>query len=387
VNGRALRRFVLALLLGAFGVSLVHMPSRPSSISAGVYLPVVNPKPTPTATPTPKPTPAPPPVPRSDSIYWGSFIEGVKTFSYYYGGTWTDTPWDCMTDCRTWNRYEADTRKAVSIVHYMGSAPQTQRFNVAVADKVTQRGAIPMITMNSKGTTLADTAAGKYDANWAQWADDVKAWGKPFFLRWDQEMNGDWMDWGKEDASNPGIFVAAWRHVHDIVAAHGATNVTWVWCPNSEPSGYDFSKIDRLYPGDAYVDWTAMDGYNFGAGGWNGGWLSFQTIFGPTYSHLLTLAPTKPIMIAETASIEDGGSKASWIANAYTTQLPNNFPGIKAVVWFNVRLWDAGLHRQDAWAIESSEAAMSAFASAISSSYYKTNSFEALPLLTKVPTP
>jgi len=40
------------------------------------------------------------------------------------------------------------------------------------------------------------------------------------------------------------------------------TNVTWVWSPNvAYPSSVP---ISRLFPGDAYVDWTGFDGYNLG---------------------------------------------------------------------------------------------------------------------------
>ncbi len=33
------------------------------------------------------------------------------------------------------------------------------------------------------------------------------------------------------NGDQPGEFVAAWRHVHDIFTSVGATNATWVWCP------------------------------------------------------------------------------------------------------------------------------------------------------------
>jgi beta-mannanase len=132
-----------------------------------------------------------------------------------------------------------------------------------------------------------------------------------------------------------------------------------------------------LYPGDAYVDWTCLDGYNK-----ESVWLPFHSVYTGSgvnwiynsYQEILTVAPTKPLMVGETASLEagDGGAKkAAWIADALTTQLPINFPKIKAVLWFN---WDDG-NPAYTFPIESSPSAMQAFANAISSEYYAANNF------------
>jgi beta-mannanase len=91
-----------------------------------------------------------------------------------------------------------------------------------------------------------------------------------------------------------------------------------------------FTPYSQLYPGSAYVDWTGLDGYN--KGGTN--WRSFSSIFDSSYKSLLQLAPTKPIMISQIASEEKGGSKAAWITDLLTTQLPR-YPQIKAFSWFN----------------------------------------------------
>ena len=49
-------------------------------------------------------------------------------------------------------------------------------------------------------------------------------------------MNGNWFAWMEGvNGNQPGEYVAAWRHVHDIFTAVGATNVSWVWCPNVDP--------------------------------------------------------------------------------------------------------------------------------------------------------
>ena len=104
------------------------------------------------------------------------------------------------------------------------------------------------------------------------------------------------------------------------------------------------------------------------------GWQTFEDIFAKTYSVLRNISPHKPIMIAETASTEMGGSKAEWIQDTFTRALPKRFPKVKAVVWFN---WNI---RGTDWVIESSPAAQSAFAESVASRYYTENKYSELKI-------
>jgi Ca-dependent carbohydrate-binding module xylan-binding/Glycosyl hydrolase family 26 len=312
--------------------------------------------------------------PQPPRIYWGARMDGDV---YNRSG---DAPWDSGT----WNLFEQHARKKVSIVHFGQPAPWNQQFYPSPLQLTYARGAIPLVTMDTHTALLTDIANGAYDESIAAWADGAKAFGKPFFLRWDWEMNGDWYPWGAQARQDPAAYVAAWRHFHDVVTAREATNVTWTWCPNIVFEGS--TPLTDLYPGDGYVDWTCMDGYNWGTNPFKpGGWGSFTEIFQQTYAEIDALAPGKPLMIAETASSEYGGSKSLWISSALGTELPVAFPNIKAFVWFNWNVWEGG-GRLD-WPIESSASAQSAFAAAIASPYYTTNTFANLPPLTKVPSP
>ena len=88
-------------------------------------------------------------------------------------------------------------------------------------------------------------------------------------------------------------------------------------------------------------------------------------------------------MIGEVASAEQGGSKAAWITDALGTELPKNFPQVKAVLWFNWNVLEKGTRWP--WEIESSAASQQAFATGINSSYYASGgSFGSLPALSKV---
>jgi mannan endo-1,4-beta-mannosidase len=84
-------------------------------------------------------------------------------------------------------------------------------------------------------------------------------------------MNGNWEKWSPANngsTPDPAAFVAAWRHVHDLFVQNGATNVVWVWCPNAtdvpNATSAPWNHWTNYYPGDTYVDWVGIDGYNWG---------------------------------------------------------------------------------------------------------------------------
>src|SRR6188768_3715425 len=121
---------------------------------------------------------------------------------------------------------------------------------------------------------------------------------------------------GGVNGNAPGEYVAAWRHVHDIFTAVGAANASWVWCPYAETRAHLREQpLKPLYPGSSYVDWTCMDGYNWGQSPVNPRpWRSFAKIFGLTYKALTKkVAPHKPLMLGEFATALNGGHKALWI--------------------------------------------------------------------------
>jgi len=306
-------------------------------------------------------------------IYWGAYVQNA--------------PWN-MAELDT---FEAITEKPVAIVHFGFPWKQNgvfRNFPTPQMDAIRERGSIPLIGWGSQHLgygpeqpdfRLSVIASGSYNDFITKWALAAKAWGHPFFLKFDWEMDGQWQfPWSVQLNGNQiDDYVVAWRHVHDIFTAQGATNVTWVWCPTTvSPKSVP---LPPLYPGDDYVDWTCLHGYNFG----DPNWLTFAEVFSgypqnpyDSYQQILDIAPSKPIMLGEWASAEagDGGAKkAAWIRDALEVQIPNNYPQIRAVVWFN---WNSEEGRT--WNIDSSAASAEAFASAIASPFYAANDFATL---------
>lgn len=207
-------------------------------------------------------------------------------------------------------------------------------------------GRIPLVNWEPFGVNFDDIVSGALDGTIAARADEAARNGQKFFLDFAAEMNEE-EGWGGHD---PAKYVAAWRHIHDIFIAHGATNVVWAWCPNVTDSDGAPPAMD-YYPGDGYVDWVGVDGYNWGTSDPSFTWQSFNDVFAGIYPQLAGTG--KPIIIGETASDEVGGSKAQWIDDVVPT-LQNNFPQIKAVVWFDI---DKERH----WQINSSPESLAAY--------------------------
>jgi beta-mannanase len=237
---------------------------------------------------------------------------------------------------------------------------------IADLNAVDARGATSLITWepwlwsgngaNQPAFALDRITAGDFDTYIQQWGTALKTWGKPVMLRFAHEMNGNWYPWAESANGNgAGDYVAAWRHVHDVVAATGATNVQWVWSPNVPYWGS--TPLTGLYPGADYVDVVSLDGYNWGtAASWSS-WTSPSALFGEGLTALRSLAPGKPIIISETASAEAGGSKADW-NTALVTYLAAQ-PDVTAFVWFH--------HNKEVdWRINSSTASATALAAALS---------------------
>ncbi len=221
----------------------------------------------------------------------------------------------------------------------------------------------PNLGISQPDYKLSNITSGKFDNYIRAQAQLVKKYNKPIFLRFAHEMNGNWYPWGGVvNGNSTADYIAAWTHIHQIFTSEAAANVTWVWSPDTKSypdiKGNDLSDY---YPGDNFVDWVGLDGYNWGTTKNGKGWETFSQIFSNGYKKVLGY--NKPIMIAETASTEEGGDKGKWIEDAFSQQIPNNFPKIKALVWFNV-------NKETNWEVGSSPNSISHLKKAIESSIY-----------------
>lgn len=240
------------------------------------------------------------------------------------------------------------TLPLVQVYTAWGDKPD-QRFPRRLATAIWDIGSVPVITWEPWLTDFESTrhpslplrerrdrqgmaavARGDYDFYVDEWAADAARFGKPLFLRFAHEMNDPYRyPWGPQNNTKEEL-IDAWRHVRDRFEQAGATNVIWTWSPHIAVPYWD-----TYYPGDAYVDWVATGVLNFGVIGvqWSQ-WWTFREIFGAKYPQLAAFG--KPIMIAEFGSLAVGGDRADWYRDALTN-LPDRYPGVKAVVFFHTQ--------------------------------------------------
>lgn len=221
--------------------------------------------------------------------------------------------------------------------------------------------------------SLTDITSGVHDDYLQNYASSAMQWGGEIRLRFAHEMIQDddpstygWYPW----QDNPQEYKAAFQHVYNIFKQDvGADNVKFVWSPNHTVS--DTAVLEKYYPGQQYVDWIGIDGYNWGYYTDNepwGYWASFDDIFYDIYQAIIQnpdIFGDKPIMLGEFACSE-GALKAEWILEAFQ-KIKEEYQEIEAFYWFNV-------DKERDWRVESSPEALSAFVQAMSDAYFTSHS-------------
>jgi hypothetical protein len=320
------------------------------------------------------------PLPKQRPTYWGAWIGTQLT-----GG---QPPWD-MTAV---GRFSELATKTPSLLEFAApfadcsSSPCSfYRFPRFEMETIRNFGAIPFFSWGSQSTPvpgdlnlpdfqLIDIASGAYDSYIQEFAEGARDWGHPFFLRFDWEMNSNWFPWAEgANGNGPGHFILAWQRVRDIFKAVGAGNATFVWCPYAHANKQPYGPLGRYYPGDAYVDWTCLDGFNWAKNGVNSQpWRSFDEIFGRSYRTITQkLAPSKPMLLAEMASGGGSRAKAAWIDDMFL-QLRTKYRRIRGLIWFEQ------IDRGVQWPIESSPAVTKAFRRGIRQPGFRINQFHGL---------
>ncbi|MFA4906591.1 MAG: glycosyl hydrolase [Candidatus Margulisiibacteriota bacterium] len=246
-------------------------------------------------------------------------------------------------------------------VHWQSEFPSSE------ADTVAANGSVPLITWEPRIThslgTLEAIASGSYESYVRGFIQAAKNWGKPILLRFGHEMNGNWYPWdgfNNGAASGPEKYKRAWIYIYNVREELKADNISLVWCVNNTNLPVtSWNTIEAYYPGDQYVDWVGMDGYNWG----DSRWQSFDAVFAEVYAKLTALT-SKPLLIGEFASSDQGGNKVGWITDAFA-KIESDYPKVKLFCWFNI-------NKERDWRVESSSSAEAAVKNALQDGYFSS---------------
>jgi beta-mannanase len=262
---------------------------------------------------------------------------GAYTAGSGYGGNVSPT-----------NQLEQQLQRRISIVswytNWSDNAPIN--YNAAKAVRgVRASGRTPLITWEpwriESGTAwqpdyeLSQIISGRYDGYIRRYARNLKSTRTTVYVRMMHEMNGDFYPWsGATNNNNAKRFKKAWRHVVGQYRKVGARNVRFVWSPlNIDVPRKRSNRMENYYPGKRYVHVLALDGFNWGNDqpGW-GGWQSFRKVFKQGYKRVSRLGK-QPIWFTEVATVANGGDKAKWVRDMFTTAA--KWPRLKAIVWYD----------------------------------------------------
>lgn len=244
------------------------------------------------------------------SMLWNDYFSSLHSEIEYFGVFPRYVHWYIEMD----NDYPQD------ILHY----------NAALGIKtiINQDLRSSRFSTRRNNNILTEIVDGKWDRHFRSFARKARKSRDTIYYRFGYEMNGNWFPWCEQ----PQKFIEAWRRVWWIFYKEEAYNVKWIFSPSVlwDNSPY-LHQIHPYYPGDAYVDIVALDGYNFGDDhSRHHRWQSFNEIFGQSLEMIHTYE--KPIWIAEIGCPADP-RRCAWLKEFFTFM--DNSCCVNVFLWFN----------------------------------------------------
>ncbi|MEP7250620.1 MAG: glycosyl hydrolase [Spartobacteria bacterium] len=283
---------------------------------------------------------APPP---PGKLYQGFFFSAVSPLSDD-ANEHNVTPADVA-------RYEEAIGEKTSWVYFSDNWFESRAFPGETCAWIRSLGKVPYLRLmlrsdldqnhNEKLFSLANITVGKLDQDLKRWAESARAFGSPILIEWGTEPNGDWFAWnGKWNgaAKGPARYVAAYRHIVDLMRAAGADNLQWVWHVNwfDEPETR-WNRLENYFPGENYCDWLALSAYGPLTPRTKEGLESFRQEIDAAYPRLTKLAPGKPIIVAEFGCDIQHRKvvAAEWASAALRDLFSGRWPAIIGFCWWN----------------------------------------------------
>jgi hypothetical protein len=325
-------------------------------------LPTLPPTEAPAANPTPNtPVSVPaPPLNPAGRVGLGAYLEG--------------TPYDGFAAVR---RFEGLVGHRMQYVLWFQAWGDDDRaFAGQWIALAAQGGAIPVITWEpwrrdfanptaeQPEYSLAGIAAGDHDDYVRGWAGAAAGTGVPMIIRFAHEGSTEpgtrsWYPW----QGDPEGYRAAFRHIVQLFREAGATNVQFLWS-----AMWLDGWASQYYPGDDVVDLIGTTVLNHGTAvttPW-AQWRTFGELFAGQYGAAAGWG--KPIILTELATAEQGGDKAAWLREVFTS-LGSSYPLVSGVLLLEVeadREWP-----NINWSVGSSQESLNTFRQVVSDPYFK----------------
>ena len=247
-------------------------------------------------------------------------------------------------------RFEEAVGKKASWVYFSDNWCESRAFPAKICDWIHSLGKVPYIRLMLRSDLdqrhaekvfgLAQIMAGQFDDDLKRWAESARAFAGPILIEWGTEPNGDWFAWnGKwhSHAAGPPQYIAAYRHIVEVMRAAGAANLQWVWHANwDDVPETHWNRMENYFPGAGYCDFIAVSAY--GALTPHATEIeSFREELDHAYPRLAQLAPDKPIIVAEFGcDIHYRKVKAAeWARAALQDLFARRWPAVIGFCWWN----------------------------------------------------
>ena len=237
------------------------------------------------------------------------------------------------TDNENWtyiNQYVSSVGKTPAILSaYWGIAPAavTLNANPNLYDLANNHGnqyrlMIGVALVDQDMTVPVTTIlSGAWDPQIISLADSIKVLGTPTFVRPGFEF-GSGNSGYHADKMTGAEYIAIWRHLRQVFANRGVTNVAWIW-NTVNPDTFNYMDY---YPGDDQVDWWGINYFTYG-----------QMVYGTdfvndAYTH------HKPVFVSESNPIENNGTSNpanwnSWFVPYFS--LFSSHPNLKGFIYIS----------------------------------------------------
>lgn len=284
----------------------------------------------------------PPPAP-------GKFYQG-----FYYDGSAAlgEDSTEHRVTAQDVETYERAFKTKVAWVFFSDNWFESRAFPQATCEWIRRLGKVPYVRLMlrsdldqqhaEKTFSLTNILAGQFDDDLRTWARAARDFGSPILIEWGTEPNGDWFSWnGKwngREKIGPARFVAAYRHIVDVMRAAGASNLQWAWHVNWYDSPQaKWNRFEYYYPGDAYCDWIGLSTYGPLTPMTRDGSESLRFKMAEAYPRLRRLAPDKPIVISEIGcDLHNRRARADqWAKSALDGLFAGRWPGVIGFCWWN----------------------------------------------------
>src|SRR5207247_362944 len=256
-------------------------------------------------------------------------------------------------------RYEDTLGKRTAWVYFSDNWFESRAFPKEMCNWIRRVGKVPYIRLmlrsdldqnrSEKFFSLLNILTGRFDADLKRWADAAKTFGTPIMIEGGTEPNGDWFAWNGKWNGGPGEgsrrYIAAYRHIVDLMRSEGADNLQWIWHVNwfDEPEA-NWNRFENYFPGESYCDWVALSAYGPTTPMTTDSTESLAFKMREAYPRLVKLAPGKPIIIAEFGCDLHNRrvNAADWAKTALEDLFASRWPGVIGFCW-----WNAGWQNDD----------------------------------------